>query len=423
MQPGLTSRLMKPGQGPGVANRTSFLFQINVTRRCQLRCSHCYILSDKKDKSPDMTEDEFLHVVKGIVDHMKKDFEFARRYTFVDIHVIGGEPSMLGVDFFKSVLPKAKAMLEQIPQEVAFSIVTNLVTAEALSVARLFDKVATSYERSTRFNKVKQEEIWRSNVRTLMAESKNPGVSGPKDFSVTTALVRPVVQAGAASMIEELVELGFTKMHFGFFIPSGDGDLNSKLVQPKHSETAQFYCDALDWYVANRDKIDDLWINPCESWMTAVHQEIPMDDVVCPIVHGALDIDSDGRTISCIEKGGTNDYHSHGNIFETHEVAQPDGSKTVEFTTTISDVLTSPSYLREVVKAKRLPAACKTCDERHICKANCGVLHEQWNGQGECPGFKTFIKYARKRVEEGVLPKSFLMSQQEQLPPHLIAVG
>jgi len=412
---------MQPGLSGAGAGRTSFLFQINVTRRCQLRCSHCYILSDKKDSSPDMSETEFLHVVQGIVDHMKRDFEFSRRYTFVDIHVIGGEPSMLGVDFFKSALPKAKAMLAEIPQEVAFSIVTNLVTEEALQVARLFDKVATSYERSTRFSKRKQEEIWQRNVRTLMAESRDPAIPGPKDFSVTTALVKPVVEAGAASMIEELVGLGFTKMHFGFFIPSGDGDLNAKLVQPKHHETAKFYCDALDWYIDNRDRIDDLWINPCESWLMAVHQEAPMDDVVCPIVHGALDIDADGRTISCIEKGGTNDYKSHGNLFETKEVSGPDGTKTVEFTTTITDVLTSRSYLGEVMKATRLPAACRSCEERHICRANCGVLHEQWNGQGECPGFKSFIKYARQRVADGVLPKALQM--QNELPAHLIAVG
>ena len=412
MQPGLT------GAGNG---RSSFLFQINVTRRCQLRCSHCYILSDKKDTSPDMSEDEFLHVVAGIVEHMQSDYEFSRRYNLVDIHVIGGEPSMLGEEFYRSALPKAKALLAQIPQEVSFSIVSNLVTTEALNVCRLFDKVATSYERSTRFNKRKQEEIWRSNVRTLMAESKLKDVPGPKDFSVTTALVRPVVNAGAASMIEELLDLGFTKMHFGFFIPSGDGDLNAKLLQPKHSETAQFYCDALDWYIENRDKVDDLWINPCESWLQAIHSETSMDDVVCPIVHGALDIDADGRTISCIEKGGTNDYHSHGNLFETKEVQGDDGAVSVEFTTSVSDILSSRSYLREVTKAMRLPEACRSCDERHLCKANCGVLHDQWNGQGECPGFKSFIKYARSKVEEGVLPKSALM--KGDLPPHLIAVG
>lgn len=415
---------MQPGFGSsGGAGRHSFLFQINVTRRCQLRCTHCYILSDKKDTSPDMTEEEFLHVVRGIVDHMKADYEFSRRYNFVDIHVIGGEPTMLGVDFYQAALPKAKAMLAEIPQEYAFSIVTNLVTQEALDVARLFDKVATSYERSTRFNKIKQEEIWRQNVKILMAESRIPDTPGPKDFSVTTALVRPVVQAGAASMIEELVDLGFTKMHFGFFIPSGDGDLNAKMVQPKHAETAQFYKDALDWYLANRDKIDDLWINPCESWLDAVYRNTSADDVVCPIVHGALDIDSDGRTISCIEKGGTNDYKSHGNLFETQEVANGDGTVSVEYTTTVHDVLTSRSYLTEVKKARTLPEACRTCDERLLCKANCGVLHEQWNGQGECPGFKSFIKYARELVEQqGVLPKSVL-TQTQKLPEHLIAVG
>ena len=84
MQPGLTSI--------GETGRSTFLFQINVTRRCQLRCSHCYILSDKKDKSPDMSETEFLHIVAGIVEHMQADHNFAQRYNHVDIHVIGGEP-------------------------------------------------------------------------------------------------------------------------------------------------------------------------------------------------------------------------------------------------------------------------------------------------------------------------------------------
>lgn len=123
---------------------------------------------------------------------------------------------------------------------------------------------------------------------------------------------------------------------------------------------------------------------------------------VCPIVHGALDIDSDGRTISCIEKGGTNDYTSHGNIFETRGVIQGDGFQAVEIRHAIHDVLTSPSYLKEVANARRLPAACRACDERMLCQANCGVLHEQWNPAfgRECPGFKTFIKRVRFLVEE-----------------------
>jgi sulfatase maturation enzyme AslB (radical SAM superfamily) len=413
---------MMPGiASSGVTGRSSFLFQINVTRRCQLRCSHCYILSDKKDTSPDMTEEEFLHVVRGIVDHMKSDFNFSHRYNFVDIHVIGGEPSMLGVPFYMSVLPKAKAMLAELPQAFSFSIVTNLVTREALEVARLFDKVSTSYERTTRFNKRKQEEIWRSNVRTLMAESQDPTAPGPKDFSVTTALVKPVVEAGVG-IIEELVELGFRKMHFGFFIPSGDGDLNAKLIQPKHAETAAFYIKALDWYLAHREADDSLWINPGESWLEAVYRNESLDDVVCPIVHGALDIDSDGRTISCIEKGGTNDYVSHGNIFERAEKDQPDGTVQVEFTRTIGDILTSPSYLKEVAQARRLPEVCRSCDERHLCAANCHVLHAQWNGEGECPGFKSFIKHARALVEGGVLPRSALMEKNSALGK-IIAIG
>nr|WBW52306.1 hypothetical protein IGGMDNGE_00382 [Pseudomonas aeruginosa] len=72
---------------------------------------------------------------------------------------------------------------------------------------------------------------------------------------------------------------------------------------------------------------------------------------------------------------------------------------------------------------RRLPAACRACDERMLCQANCGVLHEQWNQQDECPGFKTFIKRVRFLVEEeGVRPKSVLQGAN-QLPQNLIAVG
>ncbi|KAG0753894.1 hypothetical protein G6F24_012735 [Rhizopus arrhizus] len=111
-----------------------------------------------------------------------------------------------------------------------------------------------------------------------------------------------------------------------------------------------------------------------------------------------------------------------GNIFETREVIQVDGSKAVEFVNTIHDVLTSPSYLKEVANARRLPAACRACDERMLCQANCGVLHEQWNQQDECPGFKTFIKRVRFLVEEeGVRPKSVLQGAN-QLPQNLIAL-
>ena len=53
---------MQPGLTNVGAGRTSFLFQINVTRRCQLRCSHCYILSDKKDTSPDMSAVSYTHL-------------------------------------------------------------------------------------------------------------------------------------------------------------------------------------------------------------------------------------------------------------------------------------------------------------------------------------------------------------------------
>ena len=73
-----------------------FLYQINVTRDCNLRCTHCYIDSEVKNSSKTMTAEQVLHIAKGIVEHMK-----SINYVKAEIHFVGGEPTMLGLEFFQ----------------------------------------------------------------------------------------------------------------------------------------------------------------------------------------------------------------------------------------------------------------------------------------------------------------------------------
>ncbi len=357
-----------------------------------------------------MTEEEFLHTIDGIVEHMRHDAEFNNKYSDVEIHVIGGEPTMLGLPFFTTVLPVAKKKLCEIKQEVHFSIVTNLITDESVEIACLFDQVSTSWETAHRFLKPRHEEYWQKHVNEMVDKNKK-GLSW-RHLSITSSITQPMVDMGAHSILDKLTGMGIKNIHFGFFIPSGDGETNKDELQPAHADTSQFYIDALDWYLRYRDD-PDLWINPMESWISAVFYNHSFDDVVCPIVHGALDIDADGHTISCIERGGVMDFPSHGSIFErsrdsvdNSKVIASDAS-TGKFVRNIHDILTSPSYISEVVKAKRLPNFCQSCEERHLCQANCGVLHAQWDQEGECPGFKRFIKHVRYLVEEkGLRPKT-----------------
>jgi len=333
-----------------------------------------------------MTDDQFIQTMFQIADFMDKDAETNQRYQLADIHVIGGEPSMLGVEFYERNLPIVKERFAKVKQQVKLSIVTNLVQPRAAEIARMFDEVSTSYEVESRFTKKKLEEKWLNNCKQLIAD----GV----DLKVTTAVTKPIVNWGAENLLNFLYELGFKNVHLGFFIPSGDGMIHMADVFPRFEETTKFMIDASEWYLKRRMEDKDLYVNPCESMIESVAGNKVMDDIVCPIITGSLDIDSTGNTLSCLELGGEVDAPSLGNVYET----------------SVIEVLESRPYIQERRRAITPKPHCIGCDELNVCNSACGVLHEYWNGVGECPGFRGFIKYIRNLVEvEGYRPKSELL--------------
>lgn len=372
----------------------TFLLQINTTRDCNLRCTHCYISTEKKEISRLMSESHFLSVFEQFAAFLNTPAA-EEEYNLADIHVIGGEPTMLGYDFYARLLPKARELLSKVKQQVKLSIVTNLVTHDALRICELFDFVSTSYEIDTRFVSAKGrplpklEKLWINNVRTL----QESGVQ----VNVTTAVTQPVINFGARKLLEYFFENGFRNVHLGFFIPSGDGLINIGTVFPPFKQTSDFMIEAAKWYLERRIEVPDLYINPVESMIESIYYKTPMDDIVCPIIPGSLDVDHDGETVTCIEAGGEVDMTSLGNVFT-------DG---------MINILNGRAYRRERTKAIVPKMHCIGCDELENCQSACGVLHGFWNGKGECPGFKGFIKFIREQVEvHGVIPKAELQLER-----------
>lgn len=370
-----------------MSNKT-FLFQLNVTRDCNLRCTHCYISTDKKAESQYMNDAQFLETFDQIIDYMKSDYEGRNEYSHAEIHIIGGEPTMLGNAFFEKNMPLVREKLKEMKQKASLSLVTNLITNDSIKIAKMFDIISTSYEYETRFlsktgkPKPALETKWLNNVEIL----REAGVQA----NVTMAVTKQAVDRGAKTILDDFYGRGFKEVHLGFFIPSGDGLLNMGTVFPMFHETTQFMIDATTWYLERRLKDRNLYINPVESMIESIHDQKPMDDIVCPIIPGALDIDWNGDTVTCIEAGGEVDMNSLGNIYE-----KP-----------IKEILSSREYRREKSKAIIAKPACRGCDELLSCQSACGVLHQYWNGRGECPGFKGFIKHIRNLVEnENLRPK------------------
>ncbi|GAB5388836.1 MAG: hypothetical protein Alpg2KO_18040 [Alphaproteobacteria bacterium] len=358
-------------------NKT-FLYQVNITRDCNLRCTHCYISSEVKKFSGKMRGDHFQHIFQGIADHME-----SIGYDHAEIHVIGGEPTILGREFFDENITASRQFFEGKSFTYEIIMVSNLLSKDILPIAKHFDRVNTSYEIESRFPKPKLEQMWRDNLFLL----RDNGI----DVGVTTAMTKPVVTYGAKRMLDKLYNDGIKQIHFGFFIPSGDGQKHLDSMFPEFVETSNFLIDAAHWYFEKREQDPDLYVNPPESMLSALASGEPLDDIVCPIIAGSMDIDWNGQSATCLEAGGDTDAKWLGNVIKD----------------SVTAVAESPGFKREQLKARKPKKECWTCDEYKVCRSGCGVIFEYWEPEKDedCPGFKKFIKHMRERHENGLQPR------------------
>jgi radical SAM protein with 4Fe4S-binding SPASM domain len=358
-----------------------FLYQLNVTRDCNLRCSHCYIASEVKALSNRLTVSQFLKIVRDIGEFMKD-----ADHTHAEIHIVGGEPTMLGAAFYERVMPEAYKILGEYGDAFSweFILVSNLLTRELLDIAPWFTKISTAYEPETRFPKPFHEKWWLDNVHALQEQGL--------DVAITTCMTKPVIEYGARKLCDRLYkELGINQIHFGFYIESGDGRTNADTVTPTFLATSEFLIESAEWYLEHRDKDSNLYVNPAESMLSAIHRDEPLDDIICPIISGSLDIDSSGGALSCIQAGGEIDAPWEGNVFDQ----------------SVKEIIEGDAFKRSVLKASRPNRACMTCDEYRVCRSGCGVNFKIWDPEKDedCPGYKKFIKYMRAQHAGGLRPR------------------
>lgn len=330
-----------------------------------------------------MSIDQIVSIASGIREHMAINGK-----DRAEIHFIGGEPTMMGLAWFEEAIPAFRSALgDAFVSDI--SMVSNLISDDIVAIARLFDRVSTSWEPETRFISIngnprpKIEAKWRESVALLQMA----GV----DLSVTTAITKPVTRMGAERVLDYLCfEVGIQKVHFGFFIPEGDGLSNINQTLPRFVETSDFLIGAATWAMARRNDLPGLWVNPFESMLSSINDEVQMEDIVCPMVSGSLDIHWDGQAASCLEAGGGKSPQWVGNVF----------------TEGVVGVTQTVPFYKSVAAARRGHPDCYDCDEFAFCNSSCGVLARYaMENAGDCHGFKKFIKHVRAMHEIGVKPK------------------
>ena len=352
----------------------TFLFQINVTRDCNLRCTHCYIHSDVKKASGKMSQENFLTTIKNIAEFMNSNDK-----AVAEIHVIGGEPTMMGADFFDEVIPKSRELLKSKDWSIKLMLVSNLLSKELSQILPHFDLVSTSYEPSTRFTKEKQFIRWKAGVE----EAHSLGIK----VTATSSMTKAVINMGIENLVDLYSSVGINSFHLGFFIPEGDGLVNQINIRPTFGETSSFLISAAKYLLKKRREGIELHINPIESVLSAIEKNEYIEDIVCPVVSGSIDINWDGNSASCLEAGGALDVSWSGNVFDN----------------TIKEVVSSEKFLKEKISIIKIRNECVGCEYWDICRGACATLaHAASKNEGDCPGFKKFFDFMKKEFNNGL---------------------
>ena len=87
--------------------------------------------------------------------YLKNIKEKKIKYQHAEIHFVGGEPTMLGLEFFQRNIPKFKEIVKQAGFSAEVMMISNLLHDDILEIAKLFDRVTTSYEVDSRFVSLK----------------------------------------------------------------------------------------------------------------------------------------------------------------------------------------------------------------------------------------------------------------------------
>ncbi|WP_369177893.1 radical SAM/SPASM domain-containing protein [Candidatus Thiodubiliella endoseptemdiera] len=331
------------------------LFHINVTRQCQLACSHCYIDQDIRDNGQSMSVDKMQEIAEVIGD------------TCADVHIIGGEPTLVSIDTHKqylSILSKLK--------NSKIMIVTALQNARAVKVAKLYQNIATSYDPNAR-TEINNDQ-WLNRIKTLRKNGNN--------VHVCTSLSQSVIDYGVNKVLDEIYEFGFRSVHLAAMVPT----INALEETPDPIATSEAMIESAEWVLKkrktnqnNQNNNENIFVSPFDGLLQGMSN---YDGLRCPAGEQCVNIEPNGQIHACVAKGG-----------EVKDIIDNKQIKSTE------EQLSSNDYIIEVAQHNRSRVECFGCEFWTTCKGGCRVLANTdiAKNSAECAGFKTFLKYVKDK--------------------------
>lgn len=344
---------------PCLMNNKPRLYHINITRRCNLGCSHCYIEPEIRDRERIISPEEFSEIMATVHDLYQKD------QRPPEIHVIGGEPTLVPIEHHRAYLDAVTEYLDGgvvhgrtvygpkdgIPHTL--SLVSAIPNRRAADIGRLYPQVITSWDADARRQ---NQWLWLGHINSLRTSDV--------DVRVAVTLSKTVLANGIERVLDYLhVDAGFKKIHLAPLIPTP----NAKDEMPLNGEISKALIASAKWAIAH----PHMMVTPYAGLLSTTTEEL-----ACPVRQDAINIEPDLRICSCVGKAGMSD-----------DLPPYSGNLTA--------MILSQAIQREKIKHARLPAHCLKCQHRELCQGGCRIAHDHqpFDDSGECHGFSWFLDY------------------------------
>lgn len=331
--------------------QTIYVVVAKPTRFCNADCSYC--------SSPPLTEESIKNGEPlWSIDQFKKYFDKVFPMMVEGSYWIwhGGEPMLMGTEFYLQTYEYANEQMEKYQKKIYFSIQSNLLNYNEKwkdifkvvfggSISSSFDP--DEYQRTVKGNSETYSRMFKRSLTKILDDGFRPMVIGV--YSEDTAHLMHKMYDWSLSLGEKGFPLRFNYCH-----PSGRFEGGGEAIKP-------------ETYANKLIEVYNRWIVDAPEFTIT-----PLDQML----KKTLDIDGEGHCPWTKKCGGRFiEIEPNGDVYNCSDFA--DIGKQYCFgslnddTKTLQDLLMTTPALKIKRRTVKLPMSCQTCEHFNDCEGGC----------------------------------------------------
>ena len=215
---------------------------LKTTETCQLNCQHCFT-NGINGKKIYFDVDNTIHWFEEI-------HKLYKSFNSISIIFHGGEPFLAPLDDMIRVWEKVSSLWPNVKWSCSTNLTYNL-TEEHLNFfdTVLKDGFCTSWDKNIRFSNEKQENLWRTNLETLVKKGHN--------VTLNISLNKDLLQMDTDDLVTWLNTLGTNYVQFERLTHDGSALENTDIF-PLNKELDEWFVKMHKSYQTIKPKYKDV---------------------------------------------------------------------------------------------------------------------------------------------------------------------